>query len=157
MPKIAGSRRVQSSRPSCILHALRPYNAKIRRKRDSRGSPPATVNRPPVHDAAMIEGPSDTIEEIVARTQEAMAEASAIVLDGFRHRSDAVIVHGRAPCMDCRGREFGGRVLPILATKAELNRRRPPGASCSSVSRALTYADSPIWPCSARGPGRSDR
>ena len=137
---------------------MRPYNAKIRRKRVSCGSPPATINRPPVHDVAMIEGESDTIEGIVARTQEAMAEASAIVLGGFRHRSDAVIVRGRAPCMDCRGRElFWGRVLPILATKAELNRRRPPGASCSWVSRALTYVDSSIWPCSARGPGRSDR
>jgi hypothetical protein len=105
---------------------MRPYNAKIRRKRVSRGSPPATVNRPPVHDAALIEGPSDTIEEIVARAQEAMAEASAIVLNGFRPRSDAVIVRWRAPYMDGRGREFWARVLPMLATKAELNRRRRP-------------------------------
>ena len=73
MPKIARSRRVQSSRPACILRALRPYNAKIRSKRDSRNSPSAVVNRLPVHGAAMIGGPSDTIEEIVARTQEAMS------------------------------------------------------------------------------------
>jgi DNA polymerase I len=46
----------------------------------------------PVHDALMIEGPADSIEEIVARTQEAMAEASAVVLDGFRLRSDVNIV-----------------------------------------------------------------
>jgi DNA polymerase I len=46
----------------------------------------------PVHDALMVEGPADAIEEIVARTQEAMAEASAVVLDGFRLRSDTSIV-----------------------------------------------------------------
>ncbi len=50
----AGSRRVQSTRPSCNLHAMRPYNAKTRRKRDSRSSPSAMINRPSVHDAAMI-------------------------------------------------------------------------------------------------------
>ncbi len=70
----------------------------------------------------MIEGPSDAIEEIVARTQEVTPEASAIVLDGFRLRSDAVIVRWPARHMDGRGREFGGRVLPIVATKGELKR-----------------------------------
>jgi DNA polymerase I len=46
----------------------------------------------PVHDALMIESPADSIEAIVAWTQEAMAEASAVVLGGFRLRSDAGIV-----------------------------------------------------------------
>jgi hypothetical protein len=37
--KIAGSLRVQSSRTSCNLRALRPYIAKTRRNRDSRSLP----------------------------------------------------------------------------------------------------------------------
>ena len=41
--KIAGSRRVQSSRPSCNLRALRRYIAKTRRNRDSSGSPSSCI------------------------------------------------------------------------------------------------------------------
>jgi DNA polymerase-1 len=74
----------------------------------------------------MIEGPADSIEEIVARTQEAMAEASAIVLDGFRLRSDASIVCWPDRYMDGRGREFWGRMLALFPTAAELDRRRHP-------------------------------
>jgi hypothetical protein len=69
----------------------------------------------PVHDALMIEGPAGAIDEIVARTQEAMAEASAIVLDGFRLRSDASIVRWPDRYMDGRGREFWGRVLALIS------------------------------------------
>src|SRR3954471_2553738 len=45
----------------------------------------------PIHDAVLVEGPADLMDEIVVQTQEAMAEASAVVLDGFRLRSDAKI------------------------------------------------------------------
>jgi DNA polymerase I len=69
----------------------------------------------PVHDALMIEGPADAIEDIVARTQEAMAEASAVVLDGFRFRSDASIVRWPDRYMDGRGREFWVSVLAQMA------------------------------------------
>ena len=77
----------------------------------------------PVHDALMIEGPADVIEDIVARTQEAMAEASAVVLDGFRLRSDASIVRWPDRYMDGRGREFWERVAALLSDvpKAEPN------------------------------------
>ena len=77
----------------------------------------------PVHDALMIEGPADAIEDIVSRTQEAMAEASAIVLDGFRLRSDAVIVRWPDRYMDGRGREFWGRVLATIASGPSLERQ----------------------------------
>jgi DNA polymerase-1 len=80
----------------------------------------------PVHDALMVEGPADAIDDIVARTQEAMADASAIILDGFRLRSDASIVRWPDRYMDGRGREFWGRVLALLPTKAELDSRRWP-------------------------------
>jgi DNA polymerase I-like protein with 3'-5' exonuclease and polymerase domains len=46
----------------------------------------------PVHDALLVGGPADEIDAIVARTQEAMAEASRIILGGFELRSDAKIV-----------------------------------------------------------------
>jgi hypothetical protein len=73
----------------------------------------------PVHDALMIEGPADSIEEIVARTQEAMAEASAVVLDGFRLRSDASIVRWPDRYLDGRGRGFWGRVMGLLPSQAD--------------------------------------
>jgi hypothetical protein len=68
----------------------------------------------PVHDAVMAEGPADSIDGIVAETQEAMAEASAVILDGFRLRSDARIVRWPDRYMDDRGREFWGRVVALL-------------------------------------------
>jgi hypothetical protein len=70
----------------------------------------------PVHDALMVEGPVDAINEIVARTQAAMAEASAIVLSGFQLRSESEIVRWPDRYMDERGREFWGRVMALLAT-----------------------------------------
>ncbi len=49
----------------------------------------------PVHDALMVEGPADAIDDVVARTQEAMAEA--VVLAGFRLRTDSKIVRWPEP------------------------------------------------------------
>jgi hypothetical protein len=68
----------------------------------------------PVHDAVVVEGPAELIDEIVTLTQEAMAEASAIVLNGFRLRSDAKIVRWPDRYMDERGRAFWDRVMTLL-------------------------------------------
>jgi hypothetical protein len=68
----------------------------------------------PVHDAVMIEGPADGIDEIVARTEAAMAEASEIVLAGFRLRSDAKVIRWPDRYMDDRGREFWNRLHRLL-------------------------------------------
>jgi hypothetical protein len=46
----------------------------------------------PVHDALLVEAPIETINETVAATQLAMADASAVILDGFRLRSDDKVV-----------------------------------------------------------------
>lgn len=46
----------------------------------------------PVHDALLVEGVDGEIEDVVAATQAAMAEASRVVLGGFELRSDAKIV-----------------------------------------------------------------
>jgi hypothetical protein len=79
-----------------------------------------------IHDAVMVEGPEWEIDSIVAEAQEAMAEASAIVLGGFRLRSDAKVIHWPDRYMDERGRKFWGQVMPLLPapeavdTRAEL-------------------------------------
>jgi hypothetical protein len=76
----------------------------------------------PVHDAVLVEGPEWEIDDIVAQTQEAMAEASGIVLGGFRLRSDAKIVRWPDRYMDERGREFWGRVMALLTPGVETER-----------------------------------
>lgn len=68
----------------------------------------------PVHDALMVEGPADSIEEVVAETQRAMAEASEAVLGGFRLRTEAEIVRWPDRYMDKRGRAFWDRVMSLL-------------------------------------------
>jgi hypothetical protein len=77
----------------------------------------------PVHDAILAEGPAGAIEEIEAEIQEAMAEASAVVLDGFRLRSDVKIVRSPERYMDDRGREFWGRVMALLPESRESDGR----------------------------------
>ncbi|WP_169973107.1 DNA polymerase [Tautonia rosea] len=72
----------------------------------------------PIHDALMVEGPSNSIETIVAETQSAMVEASEAVLSGFRLRSDAEIVRWPDRYMDDRGREFWERVSALLPESA---------------------------------------
>src|SRR5262249_41524246 len=57
----------------------------------------------PVHDAILIEAPLERLEEDVARTQRAMAEASAAVLGGFELRSDAKLVRWPGHYSDPRG------------------------------------------------------
>lgn len=73
----------------------------------------------PVHDAVMVEGPDYEIDAIVTETQAAMAEASEIILGGFRLRSDAKIIRWPDRYMDDRGREFWVRVLALLPAESE--------------------------------------
>jgi hypothetical protein len=92
----------------------------------------------------MIEGPADAIDEIVARTQEAMAEASAIVLDGFRLGSDVNIVRWPDRYMDGRGREFWDRVMVLLRPDQTIDRspRTPTAGYIGRVRSFPSYADS---------------
>ena len=77
----------------------------------------------PIHDAMLVEGLEWEIEDAVAETREAMAEASAVILDGFRLRSDAKIVRWPDRYMDDRGREFWGRVIALLPGRPEADRQ----------------------------------
>ena len=68
----------------------------------------------PVHDAFLIEGPVEEIDQIVRQTQAIMAEASRIVLNGFELETDAEIIRWPVRYMDeKRGRRMWERVLKL--------------------------------------------
>jgi hypothetical protein len=68
----------------------------------------------PVQDALLIGGPPDDIEDVVAATAGAMAQACDLVLDGFRLRTDTTIVKSPARYSDKRGAAMWGRVMRLL-------------------------------------------
>jgi hypothetical protein len=68
----------------------------------------------PVHDALLVEGPTADIGAVVARTQEAMREASEIVLPGFPLRTDAKVVRHPGRYTDKRGRRMWDTVCGLL-------------------------------------------
>jgi DNA polymerase I-like protein with 3'-5' exonuclease and polymerase domains len=68
----------------------------------------------PVHDAILIEAPLDSLESAVARTQQLMSDASEIVLDGFRLRSEAKLIHHPDRYEDERGAKMWATVWEIL-------------------------------------------
>ena len=60
----------------------------------------------PVHDAVLIEAPLDRLDDDISRMQEAMAQASRTVLNGFTIGSDAKIVRYPERYMDKRGEKM---------------------------------------------------
>jgi DNA polymerase-1 len=68
----------------------------------------------PVHDAVLICAPLDPLEADVARMQDAMREASHIVLDGFELGTDAHIVRYPDRYMDERGSVMWNRVMNLI-------------------------------------------
>ena len=82
----------------------------------------------PVHDALMIEAPIDQINAAVKTTQEAMAEASRIVLNGFELRSDVKVVAYPDRYQDERGQKMWDMVWEIIR---ELEAEQPAhGRTC---------------------------
>ena len=79
----------------------------------------------PIHDALLVEGPADEIETIVVTTQNAMREASEVVLGGFALRSDAKIVCHPDRYMDPRGVRFWNTIMDLLS-------EMEPAADCST-------------------------
>ena len=67
-----------------------------------------------VHDAILIEADADKIDEAVAATQAAMAEASQIVLNGFVLRSEMQIVREGERYTDPRGEVMWEKVMKLL-------------------------------------------
>jgi len=68
----------------------------------------------PVHDAVLVEGAADEIDNVVAETQAAMVEASQMVLGEFELRSDAKIVRYPDRYVEPRGERMWGTVMVIL-------------------------------------------
>jgi hypothetical protein len=77
----------------------------------------------PIHDAVLVEGPADSIDEVVALARRIMADASRIVLDGFEITTDAAIVKYPDRYVDEAGEAFWETVtrlagpLPASATQ----------------------------------------
>jgi hypothetical protein len=96
----------------------------------------------PVHDALLVEASLEEIDGVVTRTQEAMQEASEVVLPGFPLRTEAKIIRYPDRYMDVRGE----RMWRVVSNLLEASQ----GAStpCSDAT-----ACSPTTPCSpASGP-----
>ncbi len=68
----------------------------------------------PVHDAVLIEAPISSIEEVCARAQCLLEEASSSVLDGFRLRSDVDVICFPDRYMDERGERMWSRISEVL-------------------------------------------
>jgi hypothetical protein len=68
----------------------------------------------PVHDAVLICAPLHRLETDVARMQEAMREASHMVLNGFELGTDAEIVRYPDRYMDERGALMWDRVMSLI-------------------------------------------
>jgi DNA polymerase I-like protein with 3'-5' exonuclease and polymerase domains len=68
----------------------------------------------PVHDALLVEGPADQIEDIVAATRDAMRQASEAVLYGFPCRVDAKVVRYPDRYCDERGRKMWETACALL-------------------------------------------
>ena len=79
----------------------------------------------PVHDALLIEAPLDELDRVVETTQRVMADASAVVLDGFRLRSDAKIIRHPDRYEDERGRAMWREVWAIMDELGATGTRSP--------------------------------
>jgi len=80
----------------------------------------------PVHDALLIEAPSDAIEGQVCIMQRLMAKASAIVLGGFELRSEEKIIRSPERYMDPRGEMMWHTVMKLLPPASSHDGGVPP-------------------------------
>jgi hypothetical protein len=106
----------------------------------------------PVHDALLVEGPADRIEDVVVQTQQAMREASELVLPGFPLRAEAKVVRHPDRYMDERGRRMWETVLPLLDELDRSHERLSPVIHPSSL---LSYMSSVFVLFKGMGPCRS--
>ncbi len=68
----------------------------------------------PVHDALLIESPIEELESAITTTQKAMAEASAIVLDGHALKTDVSVTRYPDRYQDERGIDMWNMVQDII-------------------------------------------
>jgi DNA polymerase I-like protein with 3'-5' exonuclease and polymerase domains len=67
-----------------------------------------------IHDAILIESPLDTLDSVVIDAQLAMSDASEIVLDGFRLRTDVKTIKYPGRYQDKRGQKMWAIVEGII-------------------------------------------
>ena len=72
----------------------------------------------PVHDALLVEAPLDVLDEVVAKTEALMREASRVVLNGFELNSDAKVVRHPDRYMDKRGVVMWNKVMNLIGEPA---------------------------------------
>ena len=78
----------------------------------------------PVHDALLVEAPIAYVEAAVEACQEAMAAASAVVLRGFRLRTEVKVVRAPGRFMDERGQKMWELVVELLGGDGNIDVRR---------------------------------
>ena len=76
----------------------------------------------PVHDAVLVEGPTDQIEDVVIKTRAAMAEASKVVLGGFEIGADVKIVRHPDRYADGAGVAFWNTVMRLAGPTPEFTK-----------------------------------
>lgn len=70
----------------------------------------------PVHDALLIEAPLESLDKSIADTQEAMAEACEVVLNGFHLNTDADVFRYPDRYMDKRGVTMWETIWKVVET-----------------------------------------
>jgi hypothetical protein len=75
----------------------------------------------PIHDALLVEGPERLIGDVVARTQDAMRQASLLVLPDFPLGTDVKVVRHPRRFTDKRGAEMWQKVWELI----DKEERRP--------------------------------
>jgi DNA polymerase I len=73
----------------------------------------------PVHDSLLIAAPLQDLDQAVATMQQAMREASAVVLSGFELSSDVKIVRYPDRYSDARGEVMWTRVMKLIGEVSE--------------------------------------
>lgn len=71
----------------------------------------------PVHDAVLVEGDAETIDETIAAVRRLMGQASTIVLDGHEVPTEVEVVMPGSRYSDERGAVMWERVTELLAVR----------------------------------------
>lgn len=90
----------------------------------------------PVHDAVLVEGPADSMADVVATAQAAMGEASRVVLDGFELATDACVVGWPDRYADERGARVWAEIVALLERPDETT--GPPTDRYKTVTHTVT-------------------
>jgi hypothetical protein len=79
----------------------------------------------PVHDALLVEGPADAVDDVVATTREAMGQASRTVLGGMEVGTEVELVRWPGRYADPRGLIMWNRVTELVERVSAGQHRGP--------------------------------